>query len=100
MSCYVLVYREGDEKVIRGVKCELKRVTIGEAERLKKDGWKGSVSELYSSGSDDLESRFSSDPKELTKDELKEYAKRFNLKLSKRMLEDNMITAILEAKGV
>jgi hypothetical protein len=108
MSCFVLVYREGDTSVVRGVPCEFKRVTVGEAELLKMDGWVGSVYELYcdsgkpSKKEDELcesiADIFDADPTRLTKDELKEYGKEFGLNLSKRMLEENMISAIKEAK--
>ena len=83
---------------------------VFEAERLKASGWVSSVYDLY--GGKDEENKaestiqeasvsigqaFKEDPKKLTKDELKDYGETFGLKLSKRMLEDNMISAIQNA---
>lgn len=96
MKCYVLVYRRGTKSTVRGVPCEFKRVDISEVEKLKHEGWVSSVYGLLEKkeSKKDLASVFLSNPKELTKKELKEYAASIDLKLSMKMLEDNMIEAI------
>lgn len=47
MPCHILVYKEGETSEIRGVKCDFKRISLGEFHKYEKEGYKKSVTELY-----------------------------------------------------
>lgn len=91
---HCLVFKEGDSHLVKGVMCDFKRIHLSEFEAHIKDGWVSGLADLYQQ--DVLASKFEKDPESLTKDEHKEYAESLGLKLSKRMLEENMIAAIKE----
>ena len=53
------MYREGESKEVRGVKCDLIRVEIGQSYKYLAEGWKMSLNELYPA----VKSRDESTPK-------------------------------------
>lgn len=46
MSCKILVYKQGSKSEIRGVKCEFKRIDIGELDKHLSVGYVKSLDEL------------------------------------------------------
>ncbi|MCH9645661.1 MAG: hypothetical protein K0U08_03350 [Proteobacteria bacterium] len=47
MNCSILVYTEGNSHVVRGVKCDFKRISLGEKSKYLSLGYVSSVKELY-----------------------------------------------------
>lgn len=47
MSCKILVYKEGNSHTIRGVKCDFKRINLGEKQKYLSVGYETSVKDLY-----------------------------------------------------
>ena len=41
------MYREGESKTVRGVKCDLVRVELGQSYKYLAEGWKMSLNDLY-----------------------------------------------------